>query len=190
MSPRRPDGKKAMSSTERGKKMRENKRSYSVHIPYELDNKIADFKGKSSFNEYINKLLNPLSNNFYSKYFGKNFDGGLFILELFPRYFKYTMALLVKNTFSWEELSLMIETVKENAKDHDLQKLDFKDEVLSKITYQNLDKKYKVNGQELFEKLEELGFFEKLCLEIWVMAYWLDTGVSDYPEYDNIKIID
>lgn len=102
----------------------------------------------------------------------KNLTGGAkYILEAWPGLYRKTLYDL-KRRFSRGELMLMIDVMNGTFLTAGIAGQQIGLNVNDGINLDGLDKKWKIDKNELLNKINNLSIFEAACLEIWIRAFW------------------
>lgn len=115
--------------------------------------------------------ISDQSAQFYLDHFRNLNAGSTFILDAFPTIYKREIAT-VKGIFTRGELCLMIDCFNGLLLTPQLIGQHIELQVIDSINLDHTDEKWGIAKAEIINKIAGLSFFEKVCLEIWVKAFW------------------
>lgn len=129
--------------------------------------------------------LGPRISKNTSDWLEKNFSsrnaGAEFLLDAFPTLYQRGLAELY-GKFAGNELALLLDCFNGLSLTPSLlgQHLDV--QVEDSISLNGLDTKWQIDRDSFLSRLNELSFFERACLEIWLRAFWETDDTKKKPE--------
>ena len=119
----------------------------------------------------ISPRIEDQSREFLSTNFSTLNAGAEYVLDGFPML--YNRALHeIKRHFSDEELSFLVEALKETKLSPQLAGQQFKIFCDDAMTFRNLDDKWQIKRDAFLKKIEDITSFQMACLEIWAKKFW------------------
>jgi hypothetical protein len=133
----------------------------------------------------ISPRIEDQSREFLSTNFSTLNAGAEYVLDGFPML--YNRALHeIKGHFSDEELSFLVEALKETKLSPQLAGQQFKIFCDDAMTFRNLDDKWQIKRNVFLKKIEDITSFQMACLEIWAKKFWFakwKKGDKNLREY-------
>ena len=119
----------------------------------------------------ISPRIEDQSREFLSANFSTLNAGAEYVLDGFPML--YNRALHeIREHFSDEELSFLVEAFKETKLSPQLAGQQFKIFCDDAMTFRNLDDKWQIKRDVFLKKIEDITSFQMACLEIWAKKFW------------------
>jgi len=115
--------------------------------------------------------INDKIAEFYPEVFSNLHSGATYVLEAFPRLYQRTLHDM-RGTFSDGELKLMVDVMNATMLTPQSAGHHLAANVSDGIALDSLDKKWKIDGDNLKFKLGGLSLFQLTCLEVWANGFW------------------
>ena len=136
----------------------------------------------------ISPRIEDQSREFLSTNFSTLNAGAEYVLDAIPML--YNRALHeIKGHFSDEELSFLVEALKETKLSPQLAGQQFKIFCDDAMTFRNLDDKWKIKRDVFLKKIEDITSFQMACIEIWAKKFWFakwKKGDKNLREYVKV----
>jgi hypothetical protein len=133
----------------------------------------------------ISPRIEDQTREYLTTHFSTLNAGAEYVLDGFPMLFNRALFEL-KGRFTRDELCFLVEAFKETKLSAQLAGRQLKIYCDDAMRFRNLDRKWPVERETFFQKVEEMPSFQTSCLEIWARMYWFrkwkkgEKALKDY----------
>ena len=134
----------------------------------------------------ILEIIDETNYGFYSKNFKCGDDTANYILEAFPRLYGLTLSHELKGVFTKHELILMVDVMNVTMLSSRGLNGYLMRNVPDACALDQLDEKCGIDALILQQKIENLTFFQRVCLDLFCFIFWesdANEGVGSLEKY-------